>query len=355
MALYLLLPVALIFAFDLYKESWLKFLVVALPPLHILVAHGIDNLAQIANPKSQIPSPNSPFAARHLPFAICHLLFVTCLLAVLCATAVYPSLHNLYFNPAYARDDYRQIAADVAAIAHPGDAIVLNAPNQWEVFTYYYPDRDVYPAPYRPRPGEVEPFLAPLTERYRRLLVLYWGDAESDPQRLLETWLASHTYQAADRWYGRVRLATYGVARLPEEPAVALDACYGENIYLRGYALSGDQFLAGDILPVTLFWETLVPIPERYKVTVQLLDGTGKLVAQRDTEPANGLTPTTLWQPGQLLADRYGLALPLDLPPGHYTLITGLYHLTTGERLPVVLNGEPPGDHLVLSSVGVAQ
>jgi hypothetical protein len=276
------------------------------------------------------------------------------LLAIL-TIPLLPSLHNLYFSPAYARDDYRQIAADVAALARPGDGVILNAPNQWEVFTYYHPDQDVYPAPYRPDPAEVEAFLRPLIEQYRRLFVLYWGDAESDPQRLIETWLAAHAYKAADRWYGRVRLATYGVAPQPEEPAVPLDARFGEHIRLRGYALVGDSFAPGDILPATLFWETQAPIPEPYKVTVQLLDGAGQLVAQHDTEPGDGLTPTTIWEPGQVLADRHGVPLPADLAPGRYTLVVGLYHVATGERLPVTLSGASLGDRLILEQVEVAR
>ena len=272
---------------------------------------------------------------------------------MLVTAAVYPSLHNLYFNPAYARDDYRQIAADVAASARPGDGVILNAPNQWEVFTYYYPDQDVYPAPYQPGPDKVESFLAPLIERHQWLFVLYWGDAESDPQRFIETWLAAHAYKAGDRWYGRVRLATYDVAPLPEEPAVALDARFGESIQLNGYALDDAGLSPGDILPVTLFWEAQAPVAERYKVTVQLLDGAGQLIAQVDTEPGDGLVPTTTWDPGQVLADRYGVPIPSDLPSGRYTLVVGLYHITTGERLPVALDGEPVGDHLPLHSISI--
>jgi mannosyltransferase len=145
LALYLLLPVALIFALDLYKEAWLKFLIVVLPPFHILVAHGMETLAQVSSGKWQV--------ARILRSAFCALL------VILSAIAVYPSLHNLYFSPTYARDDYRQIAsdiaADVAASAGADTAVILNAPNQWEVFTYYYPDRDVYPRalPPEPRPS----------------------------------------------------------------------------------------------------------------------------------------------------------------------------------------------------------
>jgi len=340
-ALYLLLPITLIFAFDLYKPAWLKFLVVVLPPFHILLAHGIENLA--------------PFSILHSPFSILRSPFSIRLLALaFFAITTFPSLQNLYFNPAYARDDYRQIAADIAAALRPGDGIILNAPNQWEVFTYYYPDRDVYPAPYRPDPAEVEAFLAPLIERYRRLFVLYWGDAESDPRGLIETWLAAHAYKAGDAWYGHVRLATYGVASLPEEPAVALDACFGADLRLRGYALDDATCGPGDILPVTLFWEAQAPIAERYKVTVQLLDGAGQLVAQVDTEPGDGLMPTTTWQVGQVVTDRYGVPLPADLPPGCYTLIVALYHATSGERLPVVLNGASLGDHLRLSDIIIA-
>ncbi len=337
-ALYLAFPIILIFAFDLYKPAWLKFLVVVLPPFHILLAHGIENLAR--------------FAIRGSPTSNLQSLISFIAIALITATT-FPSLRNLYFDPKYFRDDYRQIAADVAASACPGDAVILNAPNQWEVFTYYYPDQDVYPAPYRPDKAGVEVFLAPLIEQYQRLFVLYWGDGESDPQRLVETWLAAHAYKADDHWYGRVRLATYRMAPLPEEPAVALDARFGEPIRLSGYALAGGPFVPGGILPVTLFWEAQVPVTERYKVTVQLLDGVGQLAAQVDTEPGDGLNPTDTWQPGQVLTDRYGIPIPADLPPGNYTLVVALYHVATGERLPVTLDGELVGDHLSLGNVEV--
>jgi mannosyltransferase len=330
-ALYLVLPIALILVFDLYKPAYLKFLLVALPPFHILIARGIENLAQVAR-------------------GILRPAFII-LVAVLSVIAVYPSLHNLYFDPTYARDDYRQLAADIQSSGSLRDAVILNAPNQWEVLTYYYPNQDVYPAPYRPDPAKVEAFLSPLLEQYRRLFVLYWGDAESDPRRLVETWLATHAYKVGDRWYGDVRLATYGVASLPEEPDVALDARFGENIRLRGCALSNAAFGPGDIVPVTLFWEAQAPIVERYKVTVQILDGEGHLVAQVDTEPGDGLVPTTSWQPNQTPTDRYGLFLPSDAPPGRCSLIVALYHLVDGERLSVALNGESAGSHLPLGDI----
>jgi mannosyltransferase len=344
-ALSLMLPIGLIFGFDLYKPEWLKFLIVVLPPFHVLFAHGIETLSQFGIRSSEFATRNSHFAIpiRLLLLASCFLLLASYLLPLS------SSLHNLYFDPAYARDDYRQIAADIAASARPGDAVILNAPNQWEVFTYYCPEQEVYPAPYRPKPGGVERFLAPLLEQPGRLFVLYWGDAESDPQRLIEAELANRAYKAGDRWYGRVRLATYAVAPLPQKPDARLDALFGKSIRLTGYAQPEAWSAPGDILPVTLFWQAEGPTPERYKFTVQLLDGAGQLVAQHDSEPADGLSPTSGWLPGDVIIDRHGVPLPHDLPAGRYTLIVGLYHIATGERLAV---GDG-SDHVSLCEVEI--
>jgi hypothetical protein len=336
-AIHLLLPIGLIFAFDLYKPAWLKFLLVVLPPFNVLIARGIR----------QIDVPLARAAKMKCIWSV--LGPVGLLLAVAAASA--PSLRGLYFDPAFARDDYRQVAADIAAGGRPGDAVVLNAPNQWEVFTYYHPAQDVHPAPYRPSADQAGAFVSSLAERYQRLWVIYWGDAESDPQRLIESRLAAQAYKAGDRWYGDVRLSTYAVAPLPEAPGVTLDAHFGEQIRLSGYALASETRAAGDILPVTLFWQAQAPIVERYKVTVQLLDSAGQLVAQQDTEPADGLLPTTTWKVGEVLADRYGILVPASLPSGQVTLIAGLYDIKTGERLPVSLNGEPAGDHARLALI----
>jgi len=336
LGLWITLPVALILAFHLYKPAYLKFLIVALSPIHVLAAHGIENLACVAK-------KTRPRAVR------CLLGIGIVALIVVLVVPVFQSLYNLYCDPAYARDDYRQIARDISAVSQPGDAIVLNAPNQWEVFTYYYPDRDVYPAPYRPDAEQVVAFLAPLQEEYRRLFVLYWGDAESDPERLVESWLAENAYLAGDRWYGNVRLATYGLAPLPDGADVMVDAEFGGGIWLQGYALGGESFAPGDVLPVTLFWQAIDATDQRYKVTVQVLDAAGQLEAQHDAEPGGGFRPTDTWVEGEVIVDRSGVALPSNLSAGRYTLIVGVYHAYSGERL-VTQNG---GDHVVLQEVVV--
>jgi len=222
------------------------------------------------------------------------------------------------------------------------------------VFTYYFHGpAPVYPAPYRPTPEEVAGWLEPLRPSHRRLFALYWGVEEADPARAVEGWLTTHAYPARDRWYGAVRVAVYGLAPLPAEPAVALDARFGEAIRLRGYALGEGPFAPGDVVPVTLFWEAEAEVPERYKVFLHLLDEGGNLVAQTDSEPQGNLVPTDTWTPAQVLADRHGVLLPPDLAAGDYTLIVGLYHLVGGERLPVTLGSGPVDDHVALGTVAV--
>jgi hypothetical protein len=190
-------------------------------------------------------------------------------------------------------------------------------------------------------------------EQHRRLFVLYWGDAESDPQKRVESWLAEHANKAGDRWYGDVRLATYGVWPLPDEAAVELHARFGDHLRLDGFSVEEQSFAPGTILPVTLFWRAERAIEQPYKVTLQLLDGKGSLVAQTDTQPGDGLAPTTTWEPGEVLVDRYGLLLPEDLPPGAYALIVAAYHAATGDRLSVLADGQLAGDHLPLAELAL--
>ncbi|MGB9777208.1 MAG: glycosyltransferase family 39 protein [Anaerolineae bacterium] len=335
LALWLLVPLALIFAFDLYKPAYLKFLLAVLPSFHLLLAAGIHNLARPFRRLRPLSSPTL------LPFY------------VFTVYALAPSLHNLYFNPAYARDDYRQIAADVASLGRPGDGVILNAPNQWEVFTYYYQgDLPLYPAPYHPTPEQVVDWLSPILSSHQRLFVLYWGDREADPDRRMENRLADGAYPAWSRWYGRVRLALYGLGPLPEAPRVAVRARFGQEILLQGYAIGEGPFAPGDVVPVTLFWEADAP-PGRYKVFLHLMDEEGNLVAQNDAEPRGDLSPTFIWPVGERVIDRHGVYLPPDLPPGRYRLKVGMYRLDTGERLPLTLDGGPAGDSLELGEVAI--
>jgi len=96
-------------------------------------------------------------------------------------------------------------------------------------------------------------------------------------------------------------------------------------------------------LTLTLTWQTVEPIASDHTVFVHVLAEDGARVAQRDTQPCDGKCPTTIWQPGQLIVDRYQLNLvpdvaaePGQLPAGPYELAIGLYLLDSGYRATVV-------------------
>lgn len=346
--LWLLVPAGLTLAFGLLTEAFSKFLLVAVPPLCLLLGVAISHRPAAISGQASM--------ARRLLFPIGHWSLV---LGVICFTAL--SLANLYFNPAYFRDDYRGIAQYLAQLSRPGDAVLTNSPNQVEAFAYYHRADAPGAAPLFPlpdsRPLDPARTAAQLTEiagRFDRIFVLYWGDAQADPERFIESWLNANTFKAGDQWFGQVRLATYASARPATEPATPADARFGEHIRLLGYTLRAAGLAPGDIVQVTFFWRTDAPLAARYKVFVHLYaDVNAPPVAQQDGEPGGGLALTTTWAPGARVIDNHGVLIPPDLPSGPYQLLIGLYDLVSGARLPVTVGDTIIGDRLDLGQISL--
>jgi hypothetical protein len=351
--LWLVVPVALVFAFNLYKDAFLKFMLVVSPAFCLLLGRGLVR-GLMLDSRTSSSSQSPPLAVPRSP-----VLLPTALGLGLMISFSYESLVNLYFDPNYARADYRGMARAIESVARPGDGVILNAANQWEVFTYYYPHVErVYPLPrHRPvREPEVVAELEGIAANHDRLFAIFWAEAESDPERVVERWLDAHTYKADDQWWKDVRLVTYAVPAAPSaEMDTRVDARLGDTIMLHGYTLLEDHLAPADIIQVTLFWEASASITQRYKVFLHLLDGDGTLVAQRDSEPGGGLALTTTWEPGQIQTDNHGILIPVGTPPGTYQLTAGLYPLEDPvARLPVTLDGEPAGDVLSLALITVS-
>jgi len=357
-----ILPAAIIAAAGLYRPAYLKFLMMSIAPLAVALTVPLGMPACSSDsPVRPVRAPVRARLRRALPSHTrrWRLLGAAALLLGGLLPYQIQSLTQLFTNPAYIRDDYRGIAAQIRAQGRPRDAILLSAPNQWEVFTYYYGSQPadllpVYPAPYRPTQTEAEAWITDIVVRHAggRLVVLLWGDAESDPERLIERALSAQAYKAGDTWITTVRLAWYGTGPAASEPDQPLEAHFGEGIRLIGSDLPDTEWTPGDIVPLTLFWETDVTPEERLKVFVHLIDGAGTLVAQADAEPRAGFAPTVTWQPGEIVVDRYGVQLPTDLVPGRYTLLTGMYRFS-GERLSITMQGKAAGDALPLYEITV--
>lgn len=323
--LWLLAPLALMLAFGLFKEAYLKFLLLASPALALLLARGLLlPLALLRRAPASASGRNAWLA----------LIWLTVGLVGVSAGAA-QALDVYYTDPAFARDDYRGISRTITALASPQDAILLDAPGQRDVFNFYYGgDLPVLalPAQRPPLPAETITDLAANLAGKRRVYALFWATDESDPQRIVETWLDRNAYKVQDVWRGHVRFVIYSLpqAAAPMQP---LTATFAPLTDLTGLALSAPALPSGEVLEITLRWQTLGVSTQRYKVFIQLLDGANQVWAQRDAEPAGESRPTSTWQPGEVIEDRHGLLIPPGTPLGRYRLIAGLYDAATGVRL----------------------
>jgi len=131
--------------------------------------------------------------------------------------------------------------------------------------------------------------------------------------------------------YAPPRLLTEAeLAAIPER----LEFEVGEGMELLGYRLDTREVRPGDDLAVTLYWRARAPMEHNYSVFVHLLGENELIVGQRDSYPARGLFPTTLWKPGDAIADTYVVPVsPTAFSPTRAQLEVGLYRVETGERL----------------------
>jgi hypothetical protein len=111
------------------------------------------------------------------------------------------------------------------------------------------------------------------------------------------------------------------------------DVRLGESLRFLGASVPDGQWLQGERVPVTLFWQALGSVEADLNVFVQALDAEGQVQAARDLPPVNGTFPTSQWQAGDLVRDPHTLDLPAEMPVGEYRLVAGFYDPATGTRL----------------------
>jgi hypothetical protein len=135
------------------------------------------------------------------------------------------------------------------------------------------------------------------------------------------------------------------------QPAHPLEAQFGKVAGLSGFTLSDQQITTGEVLSVRLYWLSRTETDVAYRAFVHL--GDDPVWGQHDDDPACRL-PTTLWRAGQTTVGQFRIVPSPETPPGDYPLVVGLYHPTTGERLPISdQDGQPIGDSLILTTIRV--
>ncbi len=123
-----------------------------------------------------------------------------------------------------------------------------------------------------------------------------------------------------------------------------VDAVFGDAIKLVGYTLEPERPTRGSEFVVTYYWTALKTVDEDYLVFIHgdPLGGTQRpRRLHGDHYPAFGKYPTDVWQPGEVIVDRF----ELDIPPGYSAPALGLYSGLYKDkyRLPLTEPGRKPG------------
>jgi 4-amino-4-deoxy-L-arabinose transferase-like glycosyltransferase/lysophospholipase L1-like esterase len=249
-------------------------------------------------------------------------------------------------------DYHTEQIADLSGRLNAQTGILLTPPELAAPFTSHYTGT----AEVVLTPASDDEMAAIADQRSRLFLVV--GDSKAgQAQSLARDWLNANGFYAAHEWVGGLELFTYGLAQqasLPITQTADSGAVWGDQVKLSGYDLPVKAWQPGDIVPLTLFWQTAQVLPADYSVFLHLIGPDGQIVAQTDSGPAGGSRPTSGWQPGEAVVDRHGLLLPASVVPGEYQLRLGLYLPSTGERLPVIgPAGKQLGDSMLLSRITV--
>ncbi len=105
-----------------------------------------------------------------------------------------------------------------------------------------------------------------------------------------------------------------------------------------------------DHLLIHLWWQATADVTQDYTIFIHVLDENGNLIAQSDATPAQGSSPTHIWQNGDIIHDSHQLTLDAA---ENINILVGAYDSNTQIRLPVTQNGRPLPDNVWRSNLSI--
>jgi hypothetical protein len=110
---------------------------------------------------------------------------------------------------------------------------------------------------------------------------------------------------------------------------------FGPAIRLVGGQAALSPIGSGWRVEVDLQWAAVQAPGNDYAVSLQLRNARDEIVVQADGQPKQGMYPTSLWGPGEVIEDPYTLHSAARWPDGSYTLYLCVYDVKTLARLSV--------------------
>jgi hypothetical protein len=143
------------------------------------------------------------------------------------------------------------------------------------------------------------------------------------------------------------------------DQALDLPVNAGNAVEFLGYELRTARVAPGETVSLTTFWcvldpQALGPVPtDAYghgaTIFVHALDGRNTVVAQEDRLDA----PAWNWHAGDIFAQVHRFQMDADSPPGLYPLEVGIYTDHDLARLPIIVDGAPKEDHVLLQPLEI--
>ncbi len=336
--LYLTVPILLgyLTAFPAERPHWSKYFIVASPAYYLLVAAGLAALWK-----------------RGIGLLIPSLIFV--------AYASGSSLFNYYFEPQYARLDFRPQIAHIETFSQADDALMVNPRGLFTTFWHYYQgDLTYYPPPEETDTANIETILRQIADRHSGLWVVKNVPNDFDPDETIERWLTHHTYRTMTAWVGHNVFRYYSMPVNREPVPHPLQVNFADQILLTGYDLAVRATKYGHILQATLWWQALAEMDEQYLVSLRVLDQSGHLGGRKGIPPLGNFRPTVGWEKGERIEDHVGLFIWPGTPPGEYWVEVRLVNGEDGQPLVISSNHESriskqKGDHILLGPITIGK
>jgi uncharacterized membrane protein len=330
---YVFIPFCVMLLLALRKPGYHeRYLIVVTPMLFVIWAAALVGILDAAKWRFSLSEwiLDTPFARRHLPL-VTRLTFYFLLFSLLCASAL--SVNNLYFDPRYGKPDFRSAAQYIDRHSREGDGLIFDGPDPNKAFYRYFSRQRVTAfdeTDFNTRdPEAAAHFLSAHTPRHER----WWVVLYFHPPGPTEDWLARNGYQTSSRWFNGIRILLYATpneatfaALKPQTPHTL-----ATQIPLRiAEVRLPSRLQAGDVLPLVVHWQVDDALPADYQISLRLVNSDGKTIKQLDRRPLDGRVPTSQWQVGETIADRYGLLTPSDAPAGTYHVDMIMYMLNSG-------------------------
>lgn len=345
---YLIVPLGLLlFLFSRNPKFNARYLMLASPAFFLLLAAGLAHVAQIKNFLLR-------FALYVLPFAF------------LISTSAF-SIFNTYFDPAFTKASFREVARYIEQHSAPDDTIILTSGHLFPAFNYYYRGN----APQIRLPDDptlntdhvlgydLARVLNQSIAGKRGVWVVEWQNEVVDPNGFVPMMLSSRGVEqklAPTNFY-QVRLRYWTLqsnARFSAEPSPAIrrEANFKNVIKLLGATPTPTPADVG--ASFNLDWHTLDTMDDDYLVALRVRDAAGNLWGKLDRRPAGYNYPTTRWKKDEKLFGAFTVPLLPGTPAGDYFIEVTLYTTSDQRGLDILApNGAPMGKSVKLGPIPV--